>query len=145
MGTMKPLTLAAALLAAVMATACAPVRAGSDDGAGGAPSQAAVAVHYSRFAPEILSARAGTPITVTIHNGDPIDHEWIVGGPDVHARHRLGTEPVHAAVPTEVTIPAYATRTTTVTFAQPGDYAIICHLPGHEAYGMRGTLRVRSG
>ena len=25
---------------------------------------------------------------------------------------------------------------------QPGEYAFICHLPGHEAYGMRGVVRV---
>ncbi len=39
-------------------------------------------------------------------NTDPIDHEWIVGDAAVHARHRTGTEPVHGARPTEVTIPA---------------------------------------
>ena len=32
--------------------------------------------------------------------------------------------------------------TTTVTFQQPGEYKFICHLPGHEAYGMVGILRV---
>jgi uncharacterized cupredoxin-like copper-binding protein len=31
---------------------------------------------------------------------------------------------------------------TTLTFAEPGDYLYICHLPGHEAYGMVGTLHV---
>jgi uncharacterized cupredoxin-like copper-binding protein len=49
---------------------------------------------------------------------------------------------VHATRPTEVTVPALSTRTTTLTFAEPGDYAYICHLPGHEAYGMHGTVHV---
>jgi uncharacterized cupredoxin-like copper-binding protein len=31
---------------------------------------------------------------------------------------------------------------TTVTFTKPGTYLYICHLPGHEAYGMVGTLLV---
>ena len=44
--------------------------------------------------------------------------------------------------PTEVSIPAGASRTTTITFATPGTYLFICHLPGHEAYGMVGTLVV---
>ena len=85
---------------------------------------------------------AGVPVTFTLRNDDPIEHEWIVGTEDVHERHRTGTEPYHDQVPTEVTIPALSTRTTTVTFDEPGDYAYICHLPGHEAYGMRGTVQV---
>jgi uncharacterized cupredoxin-like copper-binding protein len=32
---------------------------------------------------------------------------------------------------------------TTITFDAPGEYAFICHLPGHEAYGMAGTVRVQ--
>jgi len=60
----------------------------------------------------------------------------------VHKRHRLGTEPYHDEVPTEVTIPAFQTRKTVVTFDEPGEYAFVCHLPGHEAYGMRGVVQV---
>ena len=84
----------------------------------------------------------GTAITVVLRNDDPIDHEWIVGDAAVHARHRTGTEPVHASRPTEVSIPAGSTRETTVRFDAPGTYLYICHLPGHEAYGMVGTLVV---
>jgi len=32
---------------------------------------------------------------------------------------------------------------TTITFTTPGSFLFICHLPGHEAYGMVGTLVVR--
>ena len=32
-----------------------------------------------------------------------------------------------------------------MTFATPGRYQYICHLPGHEAYGMVGTLVVTGG
>ena len=77
-----------------------------------------------------------------IRNLDPIDHEWIVGDAATHERHRTGTEPVHASRPTEISIPAGQSRETTVTFNQPGTYLYICHLPGHEAYGMVGTLVV---
>jgi uncharacterized cupredoxin-like copper-binding protein len=31
---------------------------------------------------------------------------------------------------------------TTLTFDQPGTVLYICHLPGHEAYGMVGTLTI---
>ena len=112
-------------------------------GCGNGPSpRATVAIHYSRFTPEVITVPAGVPVTITLRNDDPIEHEWIVGPPEVHERHRTGTEAVHAEVPTEVTVPAFSTRVTTLTFEQAAEYAYICHLPGHEAYGMVGTLRI---
>lgn len=112
--------------------------AGSDSG----PSaRATVTIHHSHFEPDVLRVPAGVPVTIMLRNEDPIDHEWIVGPPDVHERHRTGTEPFHNSIPTEVTIPALSTRVTTITFPRSVAYAYICHLPGHEAYGMVGTLR----
>ena len=119
-------------IAATLASGCS----------GGAAARATVAIHYSHFEPETITVTAGTHVTFTLRNEDPIEHEWIVGSPDLHARHRTGTEPFHASVPTEVTVPAFSERVTTITFEQPGDYLYICHLPNHEAYGMVGTLRV---
>jgi plastocyanin len=122
---------------AMLASACA-----SD---AGASSEATIVIRYSRFAPETITAHAGEPITITLRNDDPIEHEWIVGPSDMHARHRTGTEPYHDAIPTEVTVPALSERVTTVTFDEPGEYAYICHLPRHEAYGMVGIVRVVEG
>ncbi|HET7474262.1 MAG TPA: cupredoxin domain-containing protein [Candidatus Limnocylindrales bacterium] len=99
-----------------------------------------ITIHYSHFDPATVRVPAGLPITFVITNTDPIDHEWIVGDAATHERHRTGTEPVHDARPTEITIPAGTERRTTVTFAAPGSELFICHLPGHEAYGMVGTV-----
>ena len=107
-----------------------------------ASARVTVSIHYSRFTPEVITVPTGVPVTITLRNDDPIEHEWIVGPPEVHERHRTGTEPVHTDVPTEVTVPAFSTRVTTLTFKQAAEYAYICHLPGHEAYGMVGTLRI---
>jgi uncharacterized cupredoxin-like copper-binding protein len=106
------------------------------------PTKAQIGIHFSLFSPNELFATAGVPITITLVNSDPIDHEWLVGDVAFHERHRTGTEPHHGARPTEVSLPAGSTVITTVTFETPGDYAFICHLPGHEAYGMTGVLRV---
>ncbi len=113
-------------------------------GCGGGSSQrtATIPIHYSHYTNELVTVRVGQPITITLENNDPIEHEWIVGTEAVHERHRTGTEPFHGTIPTEVTIPALSTRVKTVTFREPGDYEYICHLPGHEQYGMVGTLRV---
>ena len=107
-----------------------------------ADARAEVRMRYSAFSPAEVVATAGVPITVVLVNDDPIDPEWLVGDDAFHERHRSGTEGHHGARPTEVSVAAGASVTTTVTFRDPGDYRFICHLPGHEAYGMVGTLRV---
>ena len=110
----------------------------------GAPTSNAptITFHYSHFDQDLVRVPAGVPVSFTLRNDDPIEHEWIVGSAAIHALHRTGTEAVHDSRPDEVTVPAYTTRTTTLKFDQPGDYAFICHLPGHEEYGMKGVVRV---
>jgi uncharacterized cupredoxin-like copper-binding protein len=99
-------------------------------------------IRYSLFAPTEVRVPVGVPVRFVIENHDPIDHEWIIGSEAVHAAHRTGTEPVHGARPTEQTVEAGRTVETIVTFDSPGRLTFICHLPGHEAYGMTGTLIV---
>ena len=101
-----------------------------------------IGIRYSQFTPDALTVTAGEPLTITLRNDDPIEHEWIVGTGEVHNRHRTGTEPNHDAIPTEVTIAPFTTKVTQLTFSEPGEYQYICHLPGHEQYGMTGTLTV---
>ena len=109
---------------------------------GAEPIVLEIDIHYSHFSPDAITVPAGRPITFVIVNNDPIDHEWIVGDAALHERHRTGTEPVHNARPTEISIDALHERRTTVTFSSPGTLTFVCHLPGHEAYGMTGTLVV---
>jgi uncharacterized cupredoxin-like copper-binding protein len=109
------------------------------------PIVVAIEIHYSHYVPSSVTVPAGRAVTFVITNTDPIDHEWIVGDAALHERHRTGTEPVHNARPTEISIPALSERRTTVTFAASGNLQFICHLPGHEAYGMVGTVTVTPG
>lgn len=125
--------LAALVLASAALQGCAPADAAP-------PAAATITFRYSRFVPATISVPAGVPVTITLRNDDPIDHEWIVGPPEVHEGHRIGMEPSHEHRATEVTVPAFSSRATTVTL-EPGTYLFICHLPGHETYGMTGWLR----
>ena len=106
------------------------------------PVTVEIRIHYSHYEPAWITVPAGRPVTFVIHNDDPIDHEWIVGDAALHERHRTGTEPYHDTRPTEVSVDALTTKRTTITFAAPTTLQYICHLPGHEAYGMVGTLVV---
>ncbi len=123
----------ALLLFVAVASACAPA----------APRAVEITIHYSHYSTSEIDVPAGVPITFTIRNDDPIDHEWIVGDAAVQQRHRLGTEVVHDAIPSEQMVPAGETLVTTITFAATGSLQYICHLPGHEAYGMVGLVTIR--
>ena len=109
------------------------------------PVTVEIRIHYSHYEPSAVTVPAGRPVTFVIRNDDPIDHEWIVGDAALHERHRTGTEPYHDSRPTEISVDALTTKRTTITFATPTTLQYICHLPGHEAYGMVGTLVVVTG
>ena len=113
-----------------------PAALGADD------RRVEIGIRYSAYSRDEVTVRTGEPLTIVLHNADPIAHEWLVGDAAFHERHRQGTETVHGARPNEVSLPPGTTVTTTVTFRRAGEYLFICHLPGHEAYGMVGVVRV---
>ena len=142
-GHRRRLTVVAVMLAAIVAMGAGAVAlaAGGDD-----PPPATsieIVIRYSRFEPDRIAVPVGVPVTITLRNTDPIDHEWIVGNDAIHAIHRTGTELLHPTRPTEVVIPAGEARTTVVTFEATGTLQFICHLPAHEAYGMVGKVTIR--
>jgi uncharacterized cupredoxin-like copper-binding protein len=126
--------------AAVMAVALLGVGLGARGIGGHATVE--IDIRYSHYQPASLAVPVGVPITFVLRNEDPIDHEWIVGTAAVHAFHRTSDELLHSGLPTEVSIPALSTVTTTITFRTPDRLQYICHLPGHEAYGMTGWLTI---
>ena len=129
--------LVALALAASAAGACSTANAAL-------PTQVGIRIHYSHFEPNHIEVPVGVPVTFTLVNDDPIDHEWLIGDAAFHERHRLGTEAVHGDRPNEVSLPPRTTKTTTITFDRPGELTFICHFPGHEAYGMVGIVLAKA-
>lgn len=121
----------------VMATSGCQARAAGDE-----PIRRQITIHYSHFDSGALTVPHGVAVTFVLVNEDPIEHEWLIGDAAFHERHRTGTEAHHGARPNEVSIPPLGVMETTLTFDQPGTVLYICHLPGHEAYGMVGTLTI---
>lgn len=117
--------------------------AGCASSPGSPQGQVLVVIHHSAFRPEHFSFSPGSTVTFTIRNDDPIDHEFILGDKEVQLVHENGTEKHHAAKPGEISVPAGEERTTTYTFTEEGTLIYGCHLPGHYAYGMKGTVTVR--
>jgi uncharacterized cupredoxin-like copper-binding protein len=129
--TIRVAVVAALLGVATIVGGCAP-----------AAMTVTIRIHYSAFDQTEVSVPRNVPVTFVLVNEDPIDHEWLIGDSAFHERHRNGTHASHGAVPNEVTVPALETVKTTITFTDPGPVLYICHLPGHEAYGMVGTVTV---
>jgi uncharacterized cupredoxin-like copper-binding protein len=100
-----------------------------------------IRIHYSAFSLGHLDVSPGETVRFVVTNTDPIDHEFIVGDEAVQVAHELGTEAYHPPRPGEITIRAGETVATTYTFGTR-DLLFGCHLPGHYAYGMRGTISV---
>jgi uncharacterized cupredoxin-like copper-binding protein len=101
-----------------------------------------VGIHHSRFSIDDLRVRPGTLVRFVVTNDDPIHHEFIVGGDDVHAANEAGHEAFHPPVPGEVGVDPGETALTVYRFDDPGKVLFACHLPGHLAYGMKGYVTV---
>ena len=76
-----------------------------------------------------------------VHNTDPIEHELIVGDEATQHIHEVGTDALHRG-PGAVSVAPGTTAETTYTFPRSGTLLYGCHLPGHWAYGMRGTIAI---
>lgn len=143
-----PTRLRAVLVIALMVTALTTAvgyrLAGADNDVALGPGEVTVQIdiEYSRFVPERLTVVEGTRVRFLVVNGDPIHHEFITGGPEVHLRHAQGTETEHPSIPGEVSVGPNGRAITTFTFDQPGRFEFACHLPGHYEYGMHGEIEV---
>jgi uncharacterized cupredoxin-like copper-binding protein len=140
----------AALLVGVATTTGGYAVAGADDRGpasgvlGPGTVNVRLGVEHSRFSQDELVVERGTTVRFEVVNDDPIGHELIVGDAEVHRRHAEGTERFHPPVPGEVSVAPGDTSYTIFTFDEVGPVVFACHLPGHVAYGMEGTIEVRA-
>ncbi len=101
-----------------------------------------VGIDRSAFDLASLRVRQGTLVQFVVRNDDPIDHELVIGGGEVHRLHANGSERRHPPVPGEVSVAPGDTSMTFYEFTEVGSVVYACHLPGHVAYGMIGEFEV---
>ena len=140
--------LAAALVLVLAAGGTAARLAGRPAARAGGDEARTVVVtmHHSRFEPSVVEVEPGERVRFVLRNTDPIDHEFILGDDAVQRRHEEGRERQHHGdVPGERSVPAGQEAATAYAFPAALDGRVLtfaCHLPGHYAYGMHGTVRV---
>ncbi len=129
---LRQLGLGAVVIATAAAVACAgsgSAASKTSTGASSAPQNLTVkGTDQLRFQPATLTAKANTPIRVTLDDtGDALIHDFVIdnaGGKQV----KIEAQPNSKATG-EFTVPA-------------GTYQFYCSQPGHKEAGMVGTLTV---
>lgn len=124
--------VAIGLLACTAACSSAPSRTGAIE----------IDVRHSRFVPDALTVAAGSEVTFTVTNGDPIAHEFILGTREEQLAHERGRETDHDGSPGAASLEPGEVAEVRYRFERPGTYEYACHLAGHYGYGMVGVVTV---
>lgn len=110
----------------------------------GSPSPA-VSLYFEgndrfQFSPANATAPAGAEVTVTFQNVGVLEHDWMLIPESVNPI--TATEADAIAGAHSGILSGGESATFTFTAPPPGEYTIVCTLPGHAAAGMVGTLTV---
>jgi uncharacterized cupredoxin-like copper-binding protein len=82
-----------------------------------------------------------------VTNPGTVAHDFVIGNENAQQAHERqmavgATDGMLGG--SSIEVPAGATATLVYTFDQPGTLLFGCHVPGHYAAGMRGTISVTS-
>jgi uncharacterized cupredoxin-like copper-binding protein len=113
-----------AVLALVIATVAVFVRDGGGDGDSAAGGDASVALSEFALTPAAVTVPAGGSLKVT--NDGTMPHNLSIEGTDLKTADLAGGE----------------SETLDLSALEPGEYPIICAIPGHSDAGMTGTLTI---
>lgn len=95
-----------------------------------------------RFSPSHWKAEAGSQVTVRVDNHGAIEHEWMI-----LKRNYQAVAPIDESDRQQAYWQTRLDRNqhgefTFVAPDEPGEYQVICSIPGHLELGMAGTLIV---
>jgi uncharacterized cupredoxin-like copper-binding protein len=97
-----------------------------------------------RFAPDHINVKAGETVAFEISNSGVLPHEFFIGTPAEQQAHEseMAGDSFMMDEPGAVNVAAGGTARLVYTFAQPGTLEYGCHVAGHYAAGMRGTIEI---
>ena len=99
------------------------------------------------FDPAAIDVEVGETVTFRVTNAGKLPHDFTLGDADTQDDHdaEMAAMPMDHMGPDEdnaVTLDAGATKELTWTFTEAGEILMGCHIPGHYAAGMRGTITI---
>lgn len=103
------------------------------------------------FEPTSVEVAAGETVTFVVTNDGAVEHEFVLGPEHIQMEHEGGmgegmehdemTEDAMEGWPA-LTLAPGATEEVTHTFEEAGEVLFGCHVEGHYAAGMKGTVTV---
>jgi Cu+-exporting ATPase len=99
-----------------------------------------------RFDPSAISVRAGETVAFRVINTGSEEHEFVIGDKSDQAQHEraMASNGKSMGRGAALDVPAGQTRTLVYRFGGPGTLIYGCHVAGHYAAGMSGSITVAS-
>jgi uncharacterized cupredoxin-like copper-binding protein len=116
-------------------------------GCGGGAASTSLDVNMVEFAyvPNSFTVPAGEEITLHIVNGGAVVHDFVIMNAGASVGEKYDNED-KANIYWMIELPSGGDETVTFTApSEPGEYQVVCGIPGHYSAGMFGTLTVVAG
>lgn len=98
-----------------------------------------------KYEPASITVKAGKTIKFVVTNKGVVDHEFVLGTVEEQKEHdkEMAEHPnMKMDDPNGIAIPKGKTASLIWTFTKPMTIQYACHVPGHYAAGMYGTLKI---
>ncbi len=128
------------IVLALVLAACSGGGGGSSGGSGSTSIK--VDTSEFKFNPANVTVPAGASVSLTLTNSGTVQHTWVILKSGVNVTTASGLDPNSIYFTSKVD-PGQTANFTFTAPSTPGDYEIICDLPGHLEGGMKGTLTVK--
>lgn len=97
------------------------------------------------FEPDNIEVEVGETVTFRVTNVGKLPHDFTIGDSDTQDDHdaemaEMPMDGMRADDANAMTMDPGQTKEMTWTFTEAGDILMGCHIPGHYAAGMRGTI-----
>ena len=137
------------LLALLVSTVSVAHEHMSSSGKPGDPGQVdqtiAISAEDIKFDPTVVFVRSGETVKFVITNYGKLSHEFMIGDrseQEEHEREMQSTKGMGHTEPNVVSISPGETKTLVWQFGNEGTLEFACHVPGHYAAGMVGTIHI---
>lgn len=138
------ITVVTALAITLAIAACQ----GATPGADGPRVIAVTTTDDLRFDPEAVTVAAGETVRFEVSNPTALQHEFVIGDAEEQMHHGQEMEGMDGEMAHDddnaVSVAPGETKELTYTFGGAGTLLIGCHVDGHYAAGMAGTITVEN-
>ena len=124
-------------IGAVLAIAVAVAACGGGNGESGDGGLQVSGIDFE-FRPDTWTVAAGAEVEIRFENAGTVEHNWVILRTPIRSEDELTEDNILFKIESA---PGETTRGS-FTPPPPGEYQVICDIPGHLSAGMEGELTV---